>query len=67
MGTGESTPIEVILSVIGDVNRADPSSREKLDPEDFQNIGHEASLFFLDEASGLEQVWEVVRQATLEN
>jgi hypothetical protein len=67
MGTGESTPIEVILSVIGDVNRADPSSREKLDPADFQNIGHEASLFFLDEASGLEQVWEVVRQATLKN
>ncbi len=63
--SGKLTPIEVILSVIGDVNRADPSSSAKFDGADYENIGKEASLFFLDEASGLEQVWEVVRQATL--
>ena len=65
MDEGELTPIEVILSVIGDVNRADPSATSKFDGADYQNIGNEAGLFFLDEASGLEQVWEVVRQATL--
>lgn len=65
MGEGEETPIEVILSVIGDVNRADPSATSKFDAEDYENIGRETGMFFLDEASGLEQVWEVVRQATL--
>jgi hypothetical protein len=67
MDAGEPTPIEVILSVIGDVNRADPNSTSKFDGADYQNIGNEAGLFFLDEASGLEQVWEVLRQATLNN
>ncbi len=58
------TPIEVLLSVVADVNRADPSQTTKLDGADYENIAHEVNGFLLDKGSGLEQVYEVVRQAT---
>lgn len=65
-GPNEPAPIEVILSVIADVNRADPrQAGQKFDAADYRNVSLEVSDFFLDEASGMEQVYEVVRQATL--
>ncbi len=64
MGPDEPAPIEVLLSVIGDVNRVDPRQTEGLSPADFQNIGHEMSAFLLDRARGLEQFYTIVRAAT---
>jgi hypothetical protein len=58
------TPIEVIMSVIGDVNRADPSLSTKLAGNDYRNIAKEISEFCLHPARGLVQVYEVIRQAT---
>jgi hypothetical protein len=58
------TPIETILSVIGDVNRADPTQTSKLTGDDYKNIAKEISEFCLDPARGLVQVYEVVKQAT---
>ncbi len=62
--TGE-TPLEIISSVVADVNRQDPTQAGQLVPLDYANIAKEISEFTLDPASGLEQVWVVIRQATL--
>ncbi len=64
MGPDEPTPIEVMLSVIGDVNRADPRRTEALGPADFQNIGKETSSFLLDPTRGIEQLYTVLRAAS---
>ncbi|MCA9634208.1 MAG: hypothetical protein KC766_41470 [Myxococcales bacterium] len=62
----QPAPIETVISVIADVNRKDPREDTKYTSEDYQNLSKEVGDFFLDEGSGLEQVYEVVRQATLE-
>jgi hypothetical protein len=58
------TPIEVVLSVIADVNRREPGAEAKIDAFDVANIANEMRELLIDPARGLEQVWEVVRQAT---
>ena len=47
------------------MNRAHPDQTTKLDGGDYANIANEISEFCLDPATGLEQVYEVVREATL--
>lgn len=59
-----TAPIEVIFSVIADVNRADPSVADKLSGDDYANITKEVSSFCADEGSGLEQVYDLIREAT---
>jgi hypothetical protein len=66
MGSGQPTPIEVLTDVVADVNRAHPDQTSKLDGGDYANIANEISEFCLDPATGLEQVYGVVRQATTE-
>lgn len=58
------TPIETIMSVIADVNRADPTSEAKLSGDDYRNIAKEIAEFCLHPERGLVQVYEVVKQAT---
>jgi hypothetical protein len=65
MGPGQPTPIEVLTDVVADVNRAHPDQTTKLDGGDYANIAAEVSDFSLDPATGLEQVYDVVRQATM--
>ncbi len=64
-GDNQPAPIETVISVIADVNRKDPRQDTKYTADDYKNLSKEVSEFFLDDASGLEQVYEVVRQATL--
>jgi hypothetical protein len=61
----QTSPIEVLMDVTADVNRAHPDQTTKLDGADYANIANEISEFCLDKQSGLEQVYEVVREATL--
>ncbi|HEY1693917.1 MAG TPA: hypothetical protein VGG39_17240 [Polyangiaceae bacterium] len=61
----QSSPLEALMDVTADVNRAHPDQTTKLDGADYANIANEISEFCLDEQSGLEQVYEVVREATL--
>ena len=65
MGPGEETPIDTIMSVIADVNRADPREAGRFDAADFKNVATEVNDFLLNPATGLEQVYEVIRQATV--
>ncbi len=60
----QPAPIEVLIDIVADVNRADPSSAAKLAPADYGNMANEISEFCLDPASGLEQVYSVIREAT---
>lgn len=67
-GPNQPAPIEVIIDVLADVNRAQPNlaaEGRKLEAADYGNIANEISQFALDKASGLEQVYEVIREATL--
>jgi hypothetical protein len=65
MGDRTASPIEVMTDVVADVNRAHPDRTTKLDGGDYANIANEVSELCLDPQSGLEQVYEIVRQATL--
>jgi hypothetical protein len=62
---GGRTPLEVILDVIGDVNRAAPEKLGALASEDYANIADEVASFLLDDQRGLEQFYAVVRNATV--
>jgi hypothetical protein len=64
-GTTELTPIETLIDVAADVNRAHPAVTTKLDGADYANVANEVSEFCLDPTTGLEQVYAVVRAATL--
>jgi hypothetical protein len=63
-GEGKPSAIEVIGSVMGDVNRQEPGSGKKLEGGDYAKIADEVSEFLLDPSRGLEQMYAVVREAT---
>ena len=63
----QSPPIEALMDVTADVNRAHPELTTKLAGADYANIANEISELCLDPASGLEQVYTVVREATMTN
>jgi hypothetical protein len=67
MGDAQPSPIEVMIDVAADVNRAHPEMAEKtkLDGGDYANIASEVSDFCTNKERGLEQVYEVIREATL--
>lgn len=60
------SPLEVIIDVIADVNRVDPTEAYEgtLKQEDYGNIGSNVVEFLTDKERGLEQFYEVVRQGT---
>ena len=58
-------PIEAFMDVTADVNRSDPSSTAKLAAADYENIAANIADFCLDPTTGLEQVYAVVREATM--
>jgi hypothetical protein len=64
----ELTPIETLIDAIADVNRANPgvTFTTKLDGGDYASIGAELSDFLENQQSGLEQVYDVIREATLD-
>jgi hypothetical protein len=59
-----AAPFEVLLDVVADVNRAHPEAQGKLDALDYASIAFEVKDFAIDPARGLEQVYEVIREAT---
>jgi hypothetical protein len=63
-GRATETPLEVLIDVIADVNRADPSQTSKLQPPDYGAIATEVQEFLMDPQFGLEQFYEIVRKGT---
>ncbi len=63
-GPQKQSPVEVIIDVIADVNRAAPERADKLDGADYANIADNVSDFLLNKERGLEQFYEIVRQGT---
>ena len=61
--TGE-TPLEVMLDVVDDVNRAAPQLSSELDAGDYQSIAVNVTDFLTDKQRGMEQFYEVVRLGT---
>jgi hypothetical protein len=58
------TPLEVILDVIADVNRTDPSQTNKLASGDYGAIAGQVNDFLMNKEFGLEQFYEIVRKGT---
>jgi hypothetical protein len=59
-------PLEVIIDVIADVNREDPSAEYDgtLRKEDYAGVSKNVVEFLTDPQRGLEQFYEVIRQGT---
>lgn len=57
------TPVEVIIDVIADVNRLDPTAPYEgtLHQDDYANMSRNVVEFLVDPQRGLEQFYEVVR------
>jgi len=61
-------PLDVIIDVIMDVNREDPTLGDaKLESADYASVARNLTDFFLDKERGLEQFYEVIRQGTQGN
>jgi hypothetical protein len=62
------TPLEVILDVIAEVNRAEARLNEgtHLDPEDYTHVFDRAVDFLTNEHRGLERLYDVIQHRTLE-
>jgi hypothetical protein len=60
------TPLEVIIDVIADVNREDPTQPYEgtLAREDYASVSQNVVEFLTDKERGLEQFYEVIRQGT---
>ncbi len=61
-----TTPFEVVVDTIADVNREAPErpSKDPLAAADYAGIADSVSSFLLDKESGLEQFYAIVRNAT---
>ncbi len=59
-------PLEVIIDVIADVNRADPTQAYEgtLEKKDYASVTQNVVEFLTDKERGLEQFYEVIRQGT---
>ncbi len=60
------TPLEVVIDVIADVNRVDPTEDYDgtLHQKDYASVSKNVVEFLVDPKSGLEQFYEVIRQGT---
>jgi hypothetical protein len=60
------TPLEVIIDVIADVNRADPTQTYEgtLKRTDYATVSENVVDFLTNRERGLEQFYEVIRQGT---
>jgi hypothetical protein len=60
------TPLEVIIDVIADVNRIDPTEAYEgtLKRTDYGNVSENVVDFLTNRERGLEQFYEVIRQGT---
>jgi hypothetical protein len=66
----QPAPIEILIDVVADVNRVHPElvaqgAAPKLDADDYASISFEVKDFCVNPSRGLEQVYEVIREATL--
>lgn len=59
-------PLEVIIDVIADVNRIDPTQPYEgtLEKKDYASVSQNVVEFLTDKERGLEQFYEVIRQGT---
>jgi hypothetical protein len=58
------SPLQIIMDVIGDVNRQAPDQTDKLVAGDYANIADNVTDFLLNKERGLEQFYEIVRQGS---
>lgn len=63
-GRQTQTPLQIILDVIADVNRTDPSQTSKLQPPDYGAVASQVNDFLSNQQFGLEQFYEIVRKGT---
>ena len=63
-GRPASTPLQVIMDVVADVNRVAPERTDRLDAPDYASISSNVSDFLLNQERGLEQFYAIVRKGT---
>ncbi|MFO0673192.1 MAG: hypothetical protein U0235_26840, partial [Polyangiaceae bacterium] len=63
-GELRKTPFDVVVDVIGDVNRSDPTKSGRLEPSDFAAVSTEVSEFLVNKERGLEQFYRIIKNGT---
>lgn len=61
-GEDERTPLEEILDVISEINRASPGAGGAFEADDYEATLHQARDFLTDERRGLERLYDVVQE-----
>jgi hypothetical protein len=65
-GLEGKTPMEVLIDVVADVNRSEPSQEKpRLDETDYLSISNNVVDFLLSRERGMEQFYEIVRKGTI--
>ncbi len=62
----EETPIEVLLDVIGEVNRADPGAGTRMTSEDYRSTFGHAHELLTSETRGFERLYQVIEDRELD-
>lgn len=65
-GTLAETPLETLIDVLAEINRVEPNSGGPMRADDHRDVLNTATEFMLDEDRGLERIFDVVQNRTVE-
>lgn len=66
MDKSQITPIEVIIDVVTDLHRADPTLRDPFEAVDYGSVAKNVQDFLVDPTRGLEQLYAIVKNRNVE-
>ncbi|MBI2390825.1 MAG: hypothetical protein HYV09_14640, partial [Deltaproteobacteria bacterium] len=61
MGKSQVTPIEVLIDVIADLHRAEPTVKGPFEALDYGSVARNVQEFLVDPVRGLEQFYVIVK------
>lgn len=64
-GQPKRSALQIFLDTIADVNRVDPANAGPLEQDDYANVFKNVNELLTDPSSGLEQLYAIVREATV--
>ncbi|MFI5300318.1 MAG: hypothetical protein ACHREM_19695, partial [Polyangiales bacterium] len=65
MTVGGPAPIEVIADLVADIQRADPTTSNPFDAEDYGSVTWNVEDFLIDKYRGLEQLYVIIKNRNL--
>lgn len=66
MGKSQITPLEVLVDVVADLHRADPTIKDPFAAVDYGSVARNVQEFLVDPTRGLEQFYAIVKNRNVE-